>query len=101
MTARKPTRAEELVAELADLRHKQSQYEEWRWQASVTFYVSGVRTRTTTETSVLGFKSRSNGERWDEMPAAVADEFHSFFAKKRDEAYRRIGEIEQELERLS
>lgn len=101
MTTRELTHAEKLVAELADMRRKNAQYEGWRWMASVTFYESGVRTRTTTETSVLGFKGRQDKERWDEMPPEVADAFHSFLAMKRDEAHRRIREIEQELEALS
>lgn len=93
------SKAENLVAELAELRKKQSQYEGWRWQASMSgFYKRFMVTKTTTVTSVLGLKRRDESEHWEEMPRAVAEEFHSFLAKKRDEAYRRIREVEQELE---
>lgn len=102
MSTRDLTHAERLVAELAELRRKESQYEKWRWQASMGgFYKRFMLTRTTVETSVLGFKSRSDDSRWDEMPEAVADEFHSFLAKKRNEAYRRAHEVERELQGLS
>lgn len=102
MSTKELTHAERLVAELAELRRKMSEFEGWRWKASMDgFYKRFMVTRTTTVTSVLGFKSRDNEARWDEMPMAVAEEFHSFLAKKRDEAYRRIHEVEQELEGLS
>lgn len=101
MSKREPTRAEKLVAELAQRKREHGQFEGWRWKASVIFYKSGVLTRTTTETSVLGFKSRDKDEGWDELPNAVAKEFHSFLAKKRDEAYQRIREIEAELDAMS
>ena len=101
MRSRELTRAESLVAELAQRKREQSQFEDWQWKASVTFHEPGVLTRTTTETSVLGFKSRSNDERWDGLPNDVARAFHSFLANKRDEAHLRVCEIETELEAMS
>ena len=101
MNNREKSHAEKLVEELAKVRKRERDFERWRWQASQPgFYRNFLVTRTVTETQVLGFKSRDNDERWDEVPYTVADEFHSFLAKKRDENYRRGKEIEEELEGL-
>lgn len=100
MNDRKLSYAEKLVKELADLRKGKSEYESWRWQASVNFYEPGVITTTVTEKSFLCFKSCDEKTAFRKMPYAVAKEFHSFLAQKRNDAHRRIGEIEQELEEL-
>ena len=98
---REKSYAEKLVEELAEVRKKERDFEGWRWQASKPgFYRNFLVTKTVKETQVLGFKSMDNDERWDEVPYAVAEEFHSFLAKKRDENYRRGKEIEEELEGL-
>lgn len=101
MTERELTHAEKLVEEMAEQRRKEDQFERWRWKASKSgFYKRFLLTRTRTVTQILGFKSKDNDERWEELPQAVAEEFHSFLANKRDEAYTRIREIEKELEGL-
>ena len=93
--------AEKLVEELAKVRERERDFEEWRWKASRPgFYRNFLITKTVTETRVLGFKSRENNERWDKVPHEVAKEFQPFLAKKRDENYRRGKEIEEELEGL-
>lgn len=98
---RELTHAEKLVKELAVVQRKEREFEDWRWTASKPgFYRNLLVTRTVTETTVLGFKSRDNDARWEEVPDAVAEEFHSFLAKKRDENYRRKLEIEEELKSL-
>lgn len=101
MSNREKSRAEKLVEELAEVRKKEREFEWLRRKASNPgLYRNFLVTKTVKETQVLGFKSRDNDERWDEVPYTVADEFHSFLAKKRDENYRRGKEIEEELEGL-
>lgn len=101
MTERVLTYAEKLVKELAECNGREAEFEQWRWKASMgSFYKRFMITKTVTETTVLGVKSRDSDERWYEMPGAVADEFHIFLAKKRDENYMRKRQIEEELERL-
>lgn len=98
---RELTHAEKLVRELAEVRKKKMEFEDWRWKASMGgFYRRFLITKTVTETTILGFKSRSSDEGWYEIPEAVAKEFHSFLAKKRDENYRRKLEIEEDLKNL-
>lgn len=98
---REPSYAEKLVEERAKLKKKLSDFEGWRWMASVPgMYKSLLVTKTVTETQSLCFKSSDTDSREDKLPTGVAREFHSFLAQKRDEAYHRIQEIEKELDDL-
>lgn len=99
---REPSYAEKLVEERARLRKKLSDFEGWRWQASVPgMYKSLLVTKTVTETQFLCFKRIGNGTLEDKLPTEIAREFHSFLAQKRDQIYRRIKEIEKELDEMS
>lgn len=101
MTERVLTYAEKLVKELAECNDREAEFERWRWKASMgSFYRRFMVTKTVTETTVLGMKSRVSDEQWYEMPEAVAEEFHTFLAKKRDENYMRKRQIGEELEGL-
>lgn len=100
--SREPSYAEKLVEERAKLKKKLSDFEGWRWKASVPgMYKSLLVTKTVTETQSLCFKGIGNDTREDKLPIEVAREFHSFLAQKRDEVYRRIQEIEKELDEMA
>lgn len=102
MSEREKTRAEKLVEELATEKRKESQFERWRWEAGHTFDKKVAFARKTVTTTVFGFTSTWHGAKTEtELPLEVSREFHSFLAMKRDEAYRRIREIEEELAALS
>lgn len=101
MSNREKSHAEKLVEELAKVRKREREFEWLRRKArNPGLYRNFLVTKTVTETQVLGFKSRHNEDDWEQVPKAVASEFHSFLAKKRDENYRRGKEIEEELEGL-
>ena len=101
MSEREKTRAEKLVEELAVEKRKEAQFERWRWEAGHTFDKKVAFTRKTVTTTIFGFSSTRQGAKTEEeLPIEVSREFHSFLAMKRNEAYRRIREIEEELESL-